>query len=151
MTDAKPRINTEYDWAHPTIRTGDDIAALIELAGVQAWPDEDALQAFLYESLTAACVECFREYVLADGRSRVDIFVPTRVVHGNPNMRPHGIAVEVKIKGTTADVFRQLERYARCSDTIDLVLVTTKALHTQLPPTLEYKPLAVVPLLEGGL
>jgi hypothetical protein len=59
------------------------------------------------------------------------------------------IGVEVKIAGVTTRVLGQLQRYAH-SDKIDaLVLVTTRARHLRLPPTVGGKPLAVASLLGG--
>ena len=52
--------------------------------------------------------------------------------------------IEVKIQGSLTQVMRQLRRYADSDDVDDLVLVTTRALHRQLPHTLGGKPLTVI-------
>ena len=144
-------IDREYSWATDVVHTGDELIPLITGAVVKAWPSEDALQQFLLELLMGAGVPAEREYSLADGRSRVDLFVPTRAVAGDTQYPPKGIAVEVKVKGSRGDVFRQLTRYSQCSDVLEVVLVTTSAAHLGLPSTIELVPLTVIPILEGGL
>lgn len=61
-----------------------------------------------------------------------------------------GLAVEVKMKGGLSEVTRQLMRYAEQPEVLELLLVTTRAGHLALPPTMRNKPLRVV-LLQGGL
>lgn len=154
-TDEHPEIVTtadlaEYQFVSDLVHWSDDLMRLLEQTTITAWPDEDRLQQHLSETLAAAGVEHHREYRL-DAASRLDIFIPTRAVPAKPLLRAKGIAVEVKIKGSAADALRQLERYAHHDDVLDLVLVTTVASHRGMPTTLNYKPLRVFPILEGGL
>lgn len=53
------------------------------------------------------------------------------------------VAVEVKVDGSPMEVTRQLHRYAGHDAVAALVLVTTRAKHRGLPPTLRGKPVAV--------
>jgi hypothetical protein len=60
------------------------------------------------------------------------------------------IAIEIKIKGRTAELLRQLERYAGHEFIAGLVLVTSRRLQAaQMPDSLNGKPLAVAMI--GGL
>lgn len=62
-----------------------------------------------------------------------------------------GVAIEVKIGGSLSDLTRQLARYAESERVTGLVVVTTKAQHCRLPPTLSGKPIAVVSLVDFTL
>lgn len=63
-----------------------------------------------------------------------------------------GIGIEVKIKGSPADVIRQLHRYAQSPQIASLVLVTGKLSHGRsFPAELQAKPLYVVHLPSRGL
>jgi hypothetical protein len=131
------------------VRYGDDLVRLLASMPARAWNDEDALQLHVHEHLTAAGVDCAREYWLSDQKSRVDIFIPTPPL--KHHRIPRGIAIEIKVKGGTSEVLRQLTRYADCDEVLDLALITTRAIHANLPRHIDYKPLTVIPLLEGGL
>lgn len=98
--------------------------------------NEDELQAGLAQALVAAGHDVTREVRLS-GRDRVDLLVDRT-------------AVEVKIAGTPERVLAQLARYAECEWIDDLVLVTTRARHRNLPPTVGGKPLRVVVLGGAG-
>lgn len=54
-----------------------------------------------------------------------------------------GIGVELKVNGATNDVMRQLLRYAESDKISALVLVTTRALHQAMPPSMNGKPVRV--------
>jgi hypothetical protein len=87
--------------------------------------NEMDLHAGIAEALDLARVEYQRE-VRIGPTSRID-FLCGR------------IGIEVKIKGTPADVRRQMTRYA-ASDRIDsLVLITTKHIHCCLPEQINGK------------
>ena len=73
-----------------------------------------------------------REYELAP-RDRPDFVVGLVPV----------VAVELKVKGSPAEVLRQLARYAEHGDVSGMLLITTRSAHTSLPATLGGKPLAV--------
>lgn len=53
------------------------------------------------------------------------------------------VAVEVKVDGSPMAVTRQLHRYAEHDQVRELVLVTTRAKHRSVTPTLRGKPVAV--------
>lgn len=95
--------------------------------------DEDQLQRGLASALSSAGFEVEREVRLGRGE-RIDLLVDL-------------IGVEVKVKGSSAQVGRQLVRYAR-HDLDGLVLVTTKLRHA--PPSLPI-PVEVVCLAGASL
>ncbi len=101
-------------------RGGALVAGLLRDAAFQ-WTTEAELQAALAAALDDFAVYPEREVSLSDGRSRVDLMAG-------------GVAIEVKTAGGWADVLRQLTRYAKCPEVRSLVLVTTKAQHTELIP-----------------
>ncbi len=136
-------MNTDFEHDGPAL------IPVLEQLRTRTWNDEDALQRHIHELLTAVGIESEREWQLSDGKSRVDIFIPRP--ERDRMLRRNGIAVEVKVAGSASDALRQLERYSRCDEVFDLVLVTTKAAHIAMPRLLEWKPLTVIPLLEGGL
>jgi hypothetical protein len=53
------------------------------------------------------------------------------------------VGVELKVKGSAAEVLRQLERYAAWPDLTGLVLVTSKGAHRALPPLVGGKMLLI--------
>lgn len=65
-------------------------------------------------------------------------------------LRPSGLGVEVKIKGPTAPVWRQLRRYADSERVTGLLLVTTVTRHAVgAPQALNGKPVRTL-VLRGG-
>lgn len=60
-----------------------------------------------------------------------------------------GIAIELKVKHTLAQVLRQLERYAEHARVTELMLVTTKSGHLHIGTSVGGKPLRVVWLRRG--
>lgn len=101
---------------------------------------EAAFSAAVRAVLETSAVTVLPEYRLSDGRSRIDFYLQTE-----------RIGVELKVKGSFADVTRQLTRYARCHEIDALVLVSGKARLGQLPATIEGKPLHVVATWRSGL
>jgi len=104
--------------------------------------DEDDLQHALQGVLLDAFPDATaREHVLSDGRSRIDFLI-----------RPD-VGIEVKIKGSLADVTRQLDRYATCPEIHELILITTRATHHRIPRELGARriPVHLVSLIENGL
>lgn len=59
------------------------------------------------------------------------------------------LGVEVKIGGSTSDVTRQLHRYAQSERVAELLLVTTRSRHKQMPSAFAGKSIRVLHL-EGG-
>ena len=55
-----------------------------------------------------------------------------------------GVGIEVKVDGSTAQILRQLRRYASSPQIEHLVLVTNRARHRSLPAVIGGKPLRVV-------
>lgn len=86
---------------------------------------QDALEPLIRESFPSVT----REAVLGP-KDVVDFLV-------------EGVAVEVKVDGSPMAVTRQLHRYAEHDQVRELVLVTTRAKHRSIPPTLRGKPVAV--------
>jgi hypothetical protein len=75
-------------------------------------------------ALTAMRAEFVREYRLTE-KDRLDFYLP--------NER---IAIEVKIKGSAAEVLRQLTRYAEHDEIQSIVLVTTRTQQAYRIPTM---------------
>lgn len=98
--------------------------------------NEEELQRGIEQAFASAGIEAQREVRLS-GRDRIDFLVG-------------GIGVEVKVAGSAASAFRQLERYAESDLVEELVLVTDRAQVGAQPATVGGKPLTVVALL-GGL
>jgi hypothetical protein len=90
---------------------------------------EDELQAGLAAALTAAGVDVEREHRL-DARNRLDLWTVD------------GIAIEVKTsrRTTTADVLRQVRRYAEHDEVSAVVVLSTVPSHTLLPAMIGGKP-----------
>lgn len=79
-----------------------------------------------------------REAVLTDGE-RIDFLVGS-------------VGVEVKIAGSSSEVFRQLMRYAKLPKISALILITDKTrIANGMPGTILSKPLHVVCLAEASL
>jgi hypothetical protein len=74
-----------------------------------------------------------REYDLGPGRGRIDFYLP--------EIRT---GLELKVKGTLADVARQLQRYATSREIEALVLVTGRTRLAAMPETLGGKPVHLV-------
>ena len=110
----------------------DDVARLISAVG--RWrlrrADEHELQDAIEELLTAECIPYEREVELSK-RDRPDFML-------------RRVAVEVKTKGSPTEVGRQLLRYAAHEGVEQILLLTTKSGHTQLPTTLLGKKLTVL-------
>jgi hypothetical protein len=100
--------------------------------------DEGDVQLAIAEILDRGRIAYQREFRLT-ARDRLDFL-----------LTDSSIAIEIKIKGRTAEVLRQLERYAGHEFIAGLVLVTTRRLQAaQMPDSLNGKALAVA--LIGGL
>lgn len=99
---------------------------------------EAELQAGIAEVLTAAAIAHEREVALT-ARDRIDFLLAS------------GIGLEVKIDGSALDLARQLLRYAAHERIAALLVVTTRARHTETPATLGGKPVRVVHLTRSML
>lgn len=95
-------------------------------------PTEDDLQAGIADALRQAGLTTDREVRLSD-HDRIDLLVDR-------------VGIEVKTNGSATAAYRQCQRYAHSARLSALVLITTRAAHTNLPPTVGGKPLTVLPL-----
>lgn len=95
---------------------------------------EADLQEKIEAALKAIGVSYEREFVL-DPKNRIDFLV------GN-------VGVEIKVKGSLADVTRQVHRYLAFEGVGSLLLVTTRTTHKGLVRTMQGKELDV--LVVGG-
>jgi len=57
-----------------------------------------------------------------------------------------GIAIEIKVDGALSAVTRQLFRYAAKPEVLQIILVTTRTKHRQIPQTINGKPVYLVQL-----
>lgn len=89
---------------------------LLESYRFPGCPDERTLQQAVEEILVAGRVSFRREAVLARGE-RVDFLVGV------------GIGLELKTKGSTNDIARQVQRYCLCDGITEVVLATTRFTH----------------------
>lgn len=97
--------------------------------------DEKLTQAALANVFAFAGIEFEREVRLSDA-DIVDFMVG-------------GIAVEVKIKGAKAAIYRQLERYAQHDCVASILLVSSRSMH--LPALINGKPALVASLSRGWM
>lgn len=98
---------------------------------------ESDLQTAIESALEEAGEDAERE-VDVPGAGRIDFLTSARV------------GIEIKVRGAIAEVAEQLQRYAQ-SDLVDeLLLITTRGQHRQLPATLGGKRLEVL-VVRGGL
>jgi hypothetical protein len=99
------------------------------------YTDEDQLQEGIAAVLGEAGLDPEREVRLGR-RDRVDIMVG-------------GIAIEVKVAGSAAGAFEQLQRYAAHDEVEALVLVTSQ--YQRLPDKAGGKPLSTISLALSNL
>lgn len=78
-----------------------------------------------------------REVVL-DARCRIDFLVG-------------GTGIEVKVDGSIADLIRQLIRYSKFEQVLELVVVSTRAKHRDVPAEIGGKPVFLAYLGDGAL
>lgn len=102
-----------------------------------AYSNEAVLQEGLAQALEQAGLEVLRE-VRLDARSRVDLLVG-------------GVAVEVKVAGSTAALLRQIRRYAAHDRVEGVLVVSGRVRHLRLPTAVCGKPVRVVTLAAAGL
>jgi len=104
------------------------------------WSTEEQLQERILLALMTSGMPFLREYNLGQS-GRIDFYNPE-----------HRVGLEVKVKGSSALVTRQLYRYAENDQVDALVLVTSKARHaTALPEKMNGKVIRVVTLWRSGL
>ena len=82
---------------------------------------ERAMQDAVESALRAEKLEFRRE--VTRGADRIDFVVGS-------------VGVELKVKGSVADLVRQLERYSAWDDLTELLLVTTRGHHLAVPATI---------------
>ena len=138
FSDAIRNIDQHVEPQPTDTRTLDQVLAL--LRGYR-YPinTEAALQVAVEKVLTDAGIRFVRELVL-DPTNRLDFYLP--------DLR---VALELKIKGSVAEVTRQLFRYTQ-DDRIDVVvLMTSRYTHCDVPNVMRGKPIEVITLWEGAL
>jgi hypothetical protein len=106
------------------------VAAVRRAAARLRFTTEAHLQQGLSQLFTEAGIDAKPETHLSR-RERPDFLIGT-------------VAIEVKVKGSPADVRRQLARYAAHDTVTDVVLVTRCARHRELHGQLGGKPVHVV-------
>jgi len=99
--------------------------------------DEAALGRFMQSHLSALGLDFSREHRL-DATSRPDFFAD-------------GCAIELKIKGSWADAYRQLDRYLGFDSVAEALLVTTRLSLARIPDSARGKPIFVAWLGGAGL
>jgi hypothetical protein len=113
------------------------VHALIETirkCGYTHGPERD-MQRAVDAALHDAGVPTVREYRLGDSTDRVDVLADGE------------IAIECKVKGSPAEIARQLDRYAKHEEIERIILVTTRLKHAAgIPEELQGKPVHVVAL-----
>jgi len=97
---------------------------------------ERELQAGIDQVLRNLGVEVIREAALGEAGT-IDFLVES-------------LGVEIKVRGTRADVTRQVHRYLQHESIRGLLLVTTRAELARLPPTISGKPVYTHHLLSGA-
>ncbi|RNL66272.1 hypothetical protein EFK50_01195 [Nocardioides marmoriginsengisoli] len=101
-----------------------------------AYTDEHALHRGIDAALTVAGIQFVPEVNLSS-RDRIDYVAGT-------------VGIEVKVKGSTAALRRQLTRYATHPTIQQLLVVTTLRRHRELPTSISGIPVTVL-VVGGGL
>ncbi len=111
--------------------------AILDALGAHRFPcgTEAAMQVGVAGVFEKVGIAFAREHRFS-AEDRVDFFVD-------------GVAVELKIKGSVTDILRQLHRYAQHESVREVLLVTTRNLHRDMPPEMNGKPVRV--LVVGGI
>lgn len=105
---------------------------------------QEALAARLWdEALIGRPITGYSREVRLDERNRIDFLVELD--------EAITVGVEVKIAGSLAAVRRQLERYAADDRIHQLLLITTKAQHHHISPTIGGKPVVLCSLIGDAL
>lgn len=89
---------------------------------------EADLQLAISSALSKADVKFIREPILSP-TDRPDFLVGATVI-------------EIKVKGSTNEVTRQLHRYAQLESVLQILLVTTRQKHLCMPKIMNGKPIA---------
>lgn len=114
---------------------------LLESYRFPGCPDERTLQESVEQVLRVGNVPFVREAILTRGE-RVDFLVDG------------GIGLELKTKGSTNDIARQVQRYCGCEGITEVVLATTRFTHAIAlaeMPNFNGKPVHVARLKAGLL
>ena len=93
--------------------------------------DEKHLQQQIADAFFSASYDHEREYRL-DGSNIVDFMLPGK------------IAIEVKIKGSRREIFKQCERYCHFDEVSELILITNRSIG--FPKEINRKPCYVMAL-----
>lgn len=113
--------------SHP--RSAEELADAFRGKAIATF-DEARLQHWAAGVLRSASVD-FEEQVPLSPRDRLDFLCG-------------GVAIELKVKGSLADLLRQLDRYAEHERVSELLVVSTRRQLVRLPEMLREKPLFAV-------
>lgn len=101
---------------------------------------ELAMQNAVAQALAVLGTTVAREFDLGPGAGRIDFF-----------LEAEGIGLELKVKGSPAEVAAQLFRYAECPQVTALILVSGRIRLGALPPQIANKPVTVLSTWRSGL
>lgn len=121
----------------PGSETVDSIVGAIRSRSYR-YASEVELQDRVEDALRARALPVEREVQLDATRSSII------------DMRVGTVGVEVKVGGSTANVERQLRRYAQTGEVVALVLVTNRTRHRTIAPVVAGIPVHVVSLVGVG-
>ena len=110
----------------------DEALAALRSTAFRGWQNEKELQDDIASAFLSALVPFRREAALANTKDRPDFLVGRDTV------------VEVKVAGSSTDVFRQLLRYAEAPNIKRFILVTSVRRHQGVPAGVCGKPVTVV-------
>ncbi|MBI2395660.1 MAG: hypothetical protein HYV09_39205 [Deltaproteobacteria bacterium] len=125
----------------------DSLVAAVDRALVAhrfRFADERELQAGIDQVLRAAGLSVAREASLGDAGT-IDFLVSP-----GPSGEAGGLGVEVKTRGSRADLVRQLHRYLQHPSLSAVLVVTTRAALGRIPPSMCEKPVFVHHLVSGA-
>jgi len=106
------------------------------------------LEGYRFDASNEDAVQRGIASVLAEGGALFRREVP--VPGGRLDFLVDGIAIEVKVDGSTASLIRQLGRYAELEDVRALLVVTTRHRLAQVPREIAGKQVRVALLLGGS-
>lgn len=113
-------------------RTAEELAKLLSGYRLNA-ASEKRLQDIIESILTLEKLDYKREFAFTH-KDRIDFMVDR-------------IGLEVKISSSPAEVLRQLFRYSEQEGVDELLLVTTRSKHRNLPTEMNKKPVRVLSLI----
>lgn len=108
------------------------------IAGVRfSFTSEDELQRGIAEVFSRVGLFHVREHRLSP-TDRVDFFLPD-----------HGMGIEVKVDGSTADLVRQVTRYVQHDEIRTLAVIASRIRLANMPDRINGKPVQVITVTPG--